>query len=91
MVGSGLAGLHGLGGKEVTSECSEDGSLSVLSDGGGTGEGVSLILLKRGVSGGRSFDSTGDLGLEGVSLVVGSDFVVGCPLLFSSPLPDTSD
>ena len=52
MVGSGLAGLPGLGGKEVTSECSEDGPLSVLSDGGGTGEGVSLVSLKREVSGG---------------------------------------
>ena len=43
VVGPGLAGLPGLGGKEVTSECSEDGPLSVSSDGGGTGEGVSLV------------------------------------------------
>ena len=77
VVGSGLAGLPGLGGKEVTSECSEEDPLSVSSNGGGTGEGVSLVSLKSGVSGGRSFDSTGDLGLEGVSLVVGSDSVVG--------------
>ena len=46
VVGSGLAGHPGLGGKEVTSEC------SVSSDGGGTGEGVSPVSLKRGVSGG---------------------------------------
>ena len=52
VVGSGLAGLPGLGGKEVTSKCSEDNSLSVLSDGGDTGEGVSLVLLKREVLGG---------------------------------------
>ena len=52
VVGSGLARLPGVGGKEVTSECSEDGPLYVLSDGGGTGEGVSLVSLKRGVSGG---------------------------------------
>ena len=52
------------------------------SDGGGTGEVVSLVSLRRGVSGGRSFDSTGDLGLEGVSLVVGSDSLVGIVLIF---------
>ena len=52
VVGSRLAGLPGLGGKEVTSECSEDDSLSVSSDGEGTEEGVSLVSLKREVSGG---------------------------------------
>ena len=77
VVGSGLAGLPGLGSKKVISECSEDDPLSVSSDSEGTGKGVSLVSLKRGVSEGRSFDSTGDLGLEGVSLVVGSDSVVG--------------
>ena len=53
--GSGLAGLPGLGGKEITSECSEDGSLSVPSDGGGTGEVVSLVSLGEGDSGGEVF------------------------------------
>ena len=54
VVGSGLVRLTGLGGKELTSECSEDDSLSVSSDGGGVGEGVSLISLSRGVWVGRS-------------------------------------
>ena len=52
VVGSGLAGLSGLVGKEVISEYSEDGSLFASSEGGGTGEGVSLVSLKRGVPGG---------------------------------------
>ena len=82
VVGSGLAGLPGLGGKEVTSECSEDDPPSVLSDGEGTGGVLSLVSLSRGVSGGRSFDSTGDVGLEEVSLVVGSDSVVGLVSVF---------
>ena len=64
VAGSGLAGLPRLGSKEVTSECSEDDPPFVSSDGEGTGEVVSLVSLRRGVSGGRSFDSTGDLGLE---------------------------
>ena len=50
--GSGLAGLPGLGGEEITSEHSEDGSLSASSDGGGTGEVFSLVSLGEGVSGG---------------------------------------
>ena len=37
VVGSGLLGLPGLGGKEDTLECSEDDSLYVLSDGGEVG------------------------------------------------------
>ena len=86
--GSGLAGLPGLEGKEVTSEYSEDGPLSISSDGGGAEEGVSLVSLEKGVSRGRSFNSTGDLGLEGVSLVVGSD---SDGFSISFPLPDTSD
>ena len=45
VVRSGLAGLFGLEGKEITSECSEDGSLSVSSEGGGIGEGFSLVSL----------------------------------------------
>ena len=53
VVGSALAGLPGLGDKEVTSECSEEDSLAVLSDGGGVGEGVSLVSLLRGVKGGK--------------------------------------
>ena len=76
VVGSGLAGLPGLGGKEVTSECSEDGLLPVLSDGGGTGGGSIPCFTKKESIRGKSFDSTGDLGLEGVSLIVGSDSVV---------------
>ena len=63
MVGSGLVGLLGLGGKEATSECSEDGSLSEPSDGGCTGEGLFLTSLRTGVSGGRSSGSTEDLDL----------------------------
>ena len=51
VVGYGLAGLPGLSGKEVTSECSEDDSLSVSSEGGGVEEGVSLVLPSRGVEG----------------------------------------
>ena len=58
MVRSGLAGLPGLEGKEITSECSEDGSLFVSSEGGGIGEGFSLVSLQEGVSGGESFDLT---------------------------------
>ena len=50
--GSGLAGLPWLGDKEVTSECSEDGPLSIPSDGGGTGEELSLVSLEKGVLGG---------------------------------------
>ena len=76
MVESGLAGLPGLGGKEVTSECSEDDPLSTSSDGGCAGDGLSLVSLEKGVSGGRSCDSIGDVYLEGVSLIVGSDFLV---------------
>ena len=45
VVRSGLAGLPGLEGKEITSECSEDGSLFVSSEGGGIGEGFSLVSL----------------------------------------------
>ena len=45
VAGSGLAGLPGLGVKQVTSECSEDGQLSISSDGGGAGEGLSLVSL----------------------------------------------
>ena len=82
MVGSGLAGLPGLGGKEISSEFSEDGSLSVSSEGGGTGEGVSLVSLEKGVFVGRSFDSIGDLGLEGVLLVIGFDSLVGFVSVF---------
>ena len=52
VVGSGLARLPGLGCKEVTSECSEDDSLSVSSDGEGTGEEVSLVSLKGKYQGG---------------------------------------
>ena len=78
----GLAGLPGLGGKEITSECSEDGSLSVSSEGGSTGEGVSFISLEKGVLGGRSFDSIGVLGLEGVLLVIGFDSLVGFVSVF---------
>ena len=59
VVRSGLAGLLGLEGKEITSECSEDGSLSVSSEGGGIREGFSLVSLLEGVSGGRSFNLTG--------------------------------
>ena len=81
-MGSGLARLPGLGGKEVTSECSEDDPLSVSPDGGGTEEGVSLVSLKRGVLEWRSFDSTGDLGLEGASLVIGSDSLVSLVSVF---------
>ena len=81
--GSGLAGLPGLGGKKITSECSEDGPLSVSSDGGGIGEGVSLVSPEKGMLRGRSFDSIGDLGLEGVSLSGGFSI--------SFPLSDTSD
>ena len=62
---SGLAGLSGLGGKEITSECSEDGSLSE-----GTGEGVSLVSLEKGASGGRSFDLIGPLSLRVLSLLL---------------------
>ena len=58
VVSSGLVELSGLEGKEITSECSEDGSLSVSSEGGGIGEGFSLVSLWEGVSGGRSFDLT---------------------------------
>ena len=76
VVGSGLPGLPGLGHKKVTSEYSEDDSLYVLSDGGGTGEGVSLVLLKREVLRGRSFDSVGNFGLGGTSLAVGLEDVV---------------
>ena len=65
------------GGKEITSECSEDGSLSVSSEGGSAGEGVSFVSLEKEVFGGRSFDSIGDLGLEGVLLVIGFDTLVG--------------
>ena len=50
--GSGLTGLPGLGDKEVTSECSEDGPLSISSDGRGAGEELSLVLLENEVSGG---------------------------------------
>ena len=50
VAGSGLAGLLGLEGKEITSECSEDDPLSVSSEGGGTGEGVSIVSLEKGVS-----------------------------------------
>ena len=50
VAGSGLAGHLGLEGKEITSECSEDGPLSVSSEGGGTGEGVSIVSLEKGVS-----------------------------------------
>ena len=50
VVGSGLVGLPGLGGKEVTSECSEEDSVSTSSDGGGVG-GVSLVSLSRGLKG----------------------------------------
>ena len=45
VVRSGLAGLPGLEGKEITSECSEDGSLLVSSESGGIGEGFSLVSL----------------------------------------------
>ena len=45
VVRSGLAGLLGLEGKEITSECSEDGSLIVSTEGGGIGEGFSLVSL----------------------------------------------
>ena len=45
VVRSGLAGLLGLEGKEITSECSEDDSLSVSSEGGGIGEGFSHVSL----------------------------------------------
>ena len=84
VVGSGLAGLPGLVGKEVTSEYSEDGSLFISSEGGGTGEGVSLVSLKRGVLGRRSFDSLGDVGLGGTSLAVGlEDVVDGVSISFS--------
>ena len=81
MVGSGPAGLPGLGGK-VTSKCSEDGPLSISSDGGGAGERLALVSLARNMSRGRSFNSTGDLGLEGVSLGVGSDSLVGLVSVF---------
>ena len=65
---SGLAGLLGLEGKEITSECSEDGSLSVFSEGGGIGEGSSLVSLPEGVSGGESFDFTEPFPLRVLSL-----------------------
>ena len=58
VVRSGLAGLPGLEGNEITSECSEDGSVSVSSKGGGIGEQFSLVSLEQGVSGGGSFDLT---------------------------------
>ena len=84
VIGSGLAGLPGLGIKEVTSEYSKDDSLSVSSDGGGTGQGVSLVLLKREVSVGRSFDSVGNFGLGGTSPAVGlEDVVDGVSVPFS--------
>ena len=51
VVGSGLTGLPGLGGQEVTSECSEDGPLSVLSDGGGTGESIPCLTKKGSIKG----------------------------------------
>ena len=54
VVRSGLVGLPGLEGKEITVECSEDGSLFVSSEGGGIGEGFSLVSLQGGVSGGGS-------------------------------------
>ena len=38
VVRSGLVGLLGLEGKKITSEYSEDGSLSVSSEGGSVGE-----------------------------------------------------
>ena len=69
VVGSELAGLPGLGGKEVTSECSEEDSLPVSLD--GRGEGDPLVPLSRGVEGGRSLDSARDFGLDGASLAVG--------------------
>ena len=68
---SKLAGLPGLEGKEITSECSEEGSLSVSSEGGGIGEGFSLVTLQEGVSGGRSFDLTGLFPLRALSLFLG--------------------
>ena len=58
VVRSGLAGLPGLEGKDITSECSEDGSLSVYSEGGGFGQEFSLVSQKEGVSWGGSFDLT---------------------------------
>ena len=45
VVRSGLVELLGLGAKEITSECSEDGSLSMSSEGGGIGAGFSLVSL----------------------------------------------
>ena len=85
VVGSGLVGLPGLGGKEVTSECSEEDSLSVLSDDGGVGEGDPLVSLSKGVEGGRSLDSVGDFGLGGASLAVGlEDEVDGVSVSFHS-------
>ena len=84
VVVSGLAGLPGLGGKEVTSQCSEEDSLSVSSNGGGVGEGDSLVSLSRGVEGGRSLDSVGDFVLGGVSLAIGlEDKVDGVSVSFS--------
>ena len=53
--GSELAGLPGLGDKEVTSECFEDGPLSISSDGGGVGEGLSLVSLEKGSVSGEIF------------------------------------
>ena len=82
--GSGLAGLPRQGGKEVTSEWSEDDSLSPSSDGGGVGEGVFLVSLGRRVKGGRSLDSVGDFGLGGASLSIGlEDEVDGVSVSFS--------
>ena len=71
VVGSGLAGLPGLCGKEVTSECSEEDSLSVSSEGGAMEEGNPLVSLPRGVEGGRSLDSVGDFDLGRALLAVG--------------------
>ena len=84
VVGSGLAGLPGLGGKEVTSECSEEDSLSVSSDGEGVGEGDPLVSLSRGIEEERSLDSVGDFGLSGASLAIGlEDEVDGVSVSFS--------
>ena len=83
MVGSGLAGLPALGGKEVTSECPEEDSLSISSDGEGVG-GDPLVSLSMGVEGGRSLDSVEDFGLGGASLAVGlEDEVDGVSVSFS--------
>ena len=45
MIRFGLEELLGLEGKEITSECSEDGSPSVSSEGGGIEGGFSLVSL----------------------------------------------